>query len=167
MRRRGQIVMMMRMRMTVMISAVVMMMTAAAAATAATDSVRWRSSRIRVRFDGRAPGDRPIGAFGVSAGRSRDPARPRRRGALDYLHRAAIVALDLDPLEPVQTILATALPATAYYRVYAKADLRLRWHRDDWRRRERHHRTIIVRFPDRQPTLAGSTEIASAGSSRI
>lgn len=167
MRRRGQIVMMMRMRMAVVISAVMMMMMAAAATAA---GVRRRSPRIRVRFDGRAPGDGPIGALGVSAGRSRagDPARPRRRRALDYLHRAAIVAIDLDPLEPIQTILAAAL-STADYRVYAEADFRLGWHRDDWRRRERHHRTIIVRFPNGQPTLAGSTEIheAVAESSRL
>lgn len=100
MRRRRQIVMMMRMLMPVMIGTVMMVMVAAAAPTtaaaaAAAGYVRRCPSRVRIRFDGGAPGDRPVRSFGMNAGRSRrDPARSRRRRALDYLHRTAIVALD-------------------------------------------------------------------------
>lgn len=95
MRRRRQIVMMMRMLMSVMIGTVMMVMVAAAAPTTAAGYVRRCPSRVRIRFDGGAPGDRPVRSFGMNAGRSRrDPARSRRRRALDYLHRTAIVALD-------------------------------------------------------------------------
>jgi len=106
--------MMMRKRVTMMIGIVMMVL--------ATAGVRG-PSRIWVRFDGRATGNGPIGALGVSTGRSRgNPACPRRRRVLDYLHWTTI-AFNLDPLESVQAVgVATT---TADDRVDAEADLRL------------------------------------------
>jgi len=144
------------MRNTVMIGTMKMKMTPAAAATNAGGV--WRCpSWVRVWFYRGTSRNGSIGAFGMSTGWSRgDPARSRRGRALDYLHWTAI---DFDSFEAIQTIrFAASLPA-ADDRVDAKADFRLRWHRDDWRRRERHHRTIIVRFPGGQPTLTGPTDL--------
>lgn len=93
MRGRRQIMMMMRMRMSVMIGTMMMVMVTAAPA----GCMRGCPSRVRIRFDGGAPGDGPVRSLGMNTGRSRgDPARPGRRRALDYLHRAAIVPLDFD-----------------------------------------------------------------------
>lgn len=91
----------------------------------------------------------------MSTGRSRgDPACSWRGRTLDYLHRTAI---DFDSL--LQPVRLAATLSAADDRVDAEADLRLGWHRNDWRRRERHHRTIIVRFPGGQPTLTGPTDL--------
>lgn len=116
--------------------------------------MRRRPPRVGVRLDGGAPGDGTVGSLGMGAGRSRgNPARAGGGGTLDHVHGASIVPLDLDPLQTVQAIIPP-LPTTADDRVDAEADLRLRGHRNNWRRRERHHRTIIVRPADGLATSA-------------
>lgn len=116
--------------------------------------MRRRPPRVGVRLDGGATGDGTVGSLGMGAGRSRGhPARAGGGGPLDHVHGASIVPLDLDPLQTVQTVIPP-LPTTADDRVDAEADLRLRGHRNNWRRRERHHRTIIVRPADGLATSA-------------
>lgn len=138
-RRRGQ------MMMVAVVVGVVVMVAA---------GVRRRPPRVGIRLDGGASGDGPVGALRVGARRSRGhPSRAGGGGALDHVHGAAIVPLDLDPLQTVQAVLPP-LPTTADDRVDAEADLRLRGHRNNWRRRERHHRTIIVRPADGLATSA-------------
>lgn len=93
-------------------------------------------SGIGIWLHGGTPWYGPIGLFGMGTRWSCvESSIPWRRGTLNNIHWTPI-SLDLNSLQSVQTI----IPTTANDGVDAEADLGLWGHRDDWRRRERHHR---------------------------